>query len=206
MKYTKIVLNIVIIGIVFAIIILGYSIFSKYYQNHLNEEDIMDFVSINYLQNTNSMVTNKSEDTLNFEKTITTYKGYNVVGVISIDKIGISYPILDVPVNKDEALEVSVIKFSGGTLNENGNVTLAGHNYYDSTMFAKLHKLKVGDIATIIDNTKRVIDYEVYSIYSTSPMDTKCLETIDTNKKELTLITCTKGNLERLVVKLREIN
>lgn len=197
-------INILIFIVSIAIIILGYYIFSKYYFNYINEKSIDEFLENNY-----KMVGSNIDDDIDKSTILTEipkYKGYNVLGMIKIDKIGLAYPIIEANTNKDEALNVSIIKFYGNDLNENGNVVLAGHNYYDSTMFAKLHMLKSGDKIKIIDSSKRQVEYIIYDIYDTSPNDTKCLETLDFYTKELTLITCTKGNSQRLVVKAKGIN
>lgn len=193
MKLKNLVINVCIIIVIIAILIVGYIIFKKYYSNYKNEQDISKFIIETY-DNANS------DSTSNLE-----YKGYKVLGIIKIPKIDLSYPIID-PINKkNEALNVSIIKFAGGNLNDFGNVTLAGHNYYDTTMFAKLHLLNKSDKIEIINNTKTSLIYEVYDIYNVSPDDTSPCDTNDKNSRELTLITCTKGNSERLVIKAKEI-
>lgn len=206
----KTIINILIAIIVIAIVILGYYIFSKYYFNYKNEKNIDEYLKSNFeitnesINSENINLDNNVQN--NIPKAIPMYKGYNVLGMIGIDKINLSYPIIEAHSKKDEALNISIVKFFGNNLNENGNVTLAGHNYYDSTMFAKLHMLQVGDKIKIIDSSKRLVEYEVYDIYNTSPNDITCLETTNYEIKELTLITCTKGNSQRLVIKAKEIN
>lgn len=204
--------------IVIAIVILGYYIFSKYYFNFQNEKKIDEFLKSNFevtdynmvknISNSNGNIVQGNES--NIQESVTNdipmYEGYKVLGMIGIDKINLSYPIIEANSDKDEALNVSIIKFFGNELNENGNVVLAGHNYYDSTMFAKLHMLKKGDKIKIIDSSKRLVEYIVYDKYNTSPNDITCLETSDFEAKELTLITCTKGNSQRLVIKAKGIN
>lgn len=197
----NIVINVLIVIVLIATMITGYILFSKYYNNHLNEEEISNFIDNEFFTQENL---NDETDTDNAIKRIE-YKGYQVIGIIKIDKINLAYPILEVPNGKDQAMSVSIIKFYGNNLNDYGNVTLAGHNYYDSTMFAKIHQLEKEDVIEIIDNKRQTVKYKVYDKYNTSPMNTDCLETTDVNVKEITLITCTKGNVERLVVKAREI-
>lgn len=194
MKLKNLVINLSIIIVIIAILILGYMIFKKYYGNYKNEQDISKFITENY-DNANS-----DSDNIELE-----YKGYKVLGVIKISKIDLEYPIIDPLNKKDEALNISVIKFAGGKLNDFGNVTLAGHNYYDTTMFAKLHLLNKQDKIEIMDNTKTSLIYEVYDKYNVSPDDTSPCDINDKNSKEITLITCTKGNSERLVIKAKEV-
>lgn len=181
-----------LIFILFILMIgMGVIIFKNYYSNHENEKEIETFIGETKSQN------NETE--------IVKYKGYEVLGTIKIDKINLEYPILNPLDKKDEAMEVSIIKFFGDSLNTKGNVTLAGHNFYDSTMFAKLHKLSKDDVIEITDNNKISKKYKIHSIYDVSPNDTNCLETVDKNVCEITLITCTKGNSKRLVVKANEM-
>lgn len=201
MKSIKLVINICIVVVIVAIIIVGGIIFSKYYNNHKNEQDIAKFLEQNYnINDTNNNLNYLSDENLNLQ-----YKGYDVIGVIKIPKVNLSYPIIEALNDKDEALNISIIKFSGNELNGLGNVTLAGHNYYDNTMFAKLHELNVLDTIEIMGNNKNTVTYEVYQKLNVSPTDTTCLETKDEKVRELTLITCTKGNSERLVIKAKEI-
>ena len=75
-------------------------------------------------------------------------------------------------------------------------------------MFGKLHKLKNGDKAELTDLSGNTLKYQVYNKYVVEPTDTRCtsqLSAWNMQKRELTLITCTNGGKQRLVVKLREI-
>lgn len=185
------ILNILIILLFILMVGMGSLIFNNYYSNHENEEEIKTFI--------------KETSYETKENNIVKYKGYEVLGTIKIDKIDLEYPILNPLDKKNEAMEVSIIKFFGNSLNTKGNVTLAGHNFYDSTMFAKLHKLSKDDVIEITDNKKNSKKYKIHSIYEVSPNDTSCLETLNKDVCEITLITCTKGNSKRLVVKANEI-
>ncbi len=205
MKKMNVILNVLMIILFMLAIAFGFKIFSKYYNNHLNENDIEEFISNKYLNEEKTKDTNNSNLNEDNKENDYIYKGYKVIGIIKIEKVNIKYPIIDVNKNKDEAMSVSVIKFSGKNLNEVGNITIAGHNYYDNTMFAKIHKLDIGDVINIMDNSGRNIDYQVFDKYSTSPMDTDCLNSVQKDKKEITLITCSSGNAKRLVIKAREV-
>ena len=102
-------------------------------------------------------------------------------------------------------MRLSITKFWGSELNEVGNVTLAGHNNRDGTMFGKTKNLEKGDIIKITDMKNRTLDYEVFDYYIIDPNDVSCVESIDESTKEVTLITCSNGNKKRLVTKAREI-
>ena len=196
------ILNICIITVVFFIIITGIMLFKKYYNNHLNEKDISKFIEDNYKITEN---VDKLNITENISAMDLEYKGYKVLGIIAIPKIDLAYPIIDPLNDKNTALNISIIKFAGGNLNEKGNVTLAGHNYYDNTMFAKLRDLNISDKIEVMDNKKAKVIYEIYDMQDVEPDDVSCIRTNDINEKELTLITCTKGNSKRLVVRAKEV-
>ena len=48
------------------------------------------------------------------------------------------------------------------------------------------------------------LEYKINDIIKTTPNDISILQTKDNSIRELTLITCTNGNKERLVVKAKE--
>ena len=85
-------------------------------------------------------------------------------------------------------------------------MSIAGHNNYDGTMFGKTKNLNVGDEVELTDLTKKTIKYQIYQKFTTNPNDVNVLKTEDKTVREVTLITCTNGNKERLILKAREIN
>ena len=75
----------------------------------------------------NIMFFNKKTYALN------TYKGFNVVGEIEIQKISLDLPVLE-SVSKS-SLESSVAFLYGVGLNQIGNTVIVGHNYQNGTLF-----------------------------------------------------------------------
>lgn len=133
-------------------------------------------------------------------------KGYKVVGIIKIPSIGIEYPILEPEDPTDEiALNTSIIKFWGNEINSIGNVTLAGHNMKNGTMFGKNKRLEEGDIIELTDKQNVTLKYKVSKKYIIDPNDITCLQPENQNDREVTLITCTNGRKNRLIVKAVEI-
>lgn len=187
-------LNILMILIIIVILITVLLIIIKYGKNQVNEKrlsGIIDEFETKY--NNDEEI---SEDIM--------IDDYKVIGIITIPKIDLKYPILDRTDNK--GMKLSITKFWGSELNEIGNVTLAGHNNRDGTMFGKTKNLEKGDIIQITDKKSRTLDYEVFDYYIIDPNDVSCVESIDGSTKEVTLITCSNGNKKRLVTKAREIN
>ena len=130
-------------------------------------------------------------------------EGYKVVGIINIPKINIEYPILE-KTNK-ESLKLSTTKFWGEKKNQKGNVVLAGHNNLNNKMFGKIDRLENGDIIELTDSQMVTVKYQVFDKYVIDPNDIDCIFPIDENTREITLITCTNRDKNRLVVKAREI-
>lgn len=136
-------------------------------------------------------------------------KGYNVIGIVNIPKINIQYPILAIetsnPEETKEPMRYGIVKYWGGNVNDYGNLSIAGHNNYNGTMFGKTKKLELGDIVELTDLTKTTMQYEIYDIFVTDPNDVSILVTNDETIREVTLITCTNGNRERLILKAKQI-
>lgn len=130
-------------------------------------------------------------------------EGYKVVGIINIPKINIEYPILE-KTNK-ESLKLSITKFWGEKINQKGNVVLAGHNNLNNKMFGKIDKLENGDIIELTDSQMVTVKYQVFDKYIIDPNDINCIFPVEENTREVTLITCTNRDKNRLVVKAREI-
>ena len=123
-------------------------------------------------------------------------------------EINIKYPILELenptPEDAKGPMKYGIIKYWGKGINDYGNLSLAGHNKYNGTMFGKLKNLSLGDIVELTNLNKTTMRYKINDIIKTTPNDISILQTKDNSIRELTLITCTNGNKERLVVKAKE--
>jgi len=191
----KKVYNFLLIILVIAALVVGTMIIIKYGKNHINEKEI------------DATITNIEEqlkDVQNDEEVESYYKGYQIEGILEIPKINIKYPILNQ--TSDEAMKISVTKFWGPEPNEIGNYTIAAHNNRDGTMFGKTKYLEIGDIIKITSLKNYTIEYQVFDIYSIDPSDVSCVESVEEGTREVTLITCTNGHKNRLIVKGREVN
>lgn len=202
MKKKALDIFIIIVGITILITIILIAI--KYGKNKVNEQEMTNIVEQIKTTNLIEEETKLPNDGSNIEN-ITEVKidGYTVLGIIRIPKIGLEYPILNETTNK--SMKKSITKFWGPNLNEIGNLTLAGHNNKDGTMFGKVKKMKIGDIIEIEDLYKNIVKYEVFDIYVIEPNDVSCVESVNPDTREITLITCTNGNKNRLITKAREI-
>lgn len=198
LKIYKILFYVLLIS---AIVIAGLVIY-KYGKNQINEKENKKVV-----ETFRNMDFSKIDEQQNKEQL--EYKGYKIIGIVKIPKIGIEYPILEIgdidPENAKGPMKISIIKYWGEKVNDYGNLSIAGHNNKDGTMFGKTKKLENGDIIELTDLTGQTIKYSVYSVFVTDPNDVNILLPKDELVREVTLITCTNGNKERLIVKANEI-
>ena len=193
----KRIYNIILIILVIAFLIVISLIINKRINNQIKENEL-----INVVKNVKSQIEENKKITDDNSKIVTKYKGYDVVGIIKIPKINIEYPIIDK--TNDETMALSITKFWGNNVNDIGNYTMAGHNYFDSTMFSNTNKLTVGDTIEMIDLNGNVIEYKVFDKYIIDPNDVECVQSVKENTREITLITCINGRKNRLIVKARE--
>lgn len=186
--------------LIVAIVVIGMIIY-KYVCESVNEKESQDavaaFSNIDFSENEE-----ESESQLE-------YKGYKIIGIVKIPKINIEYPILDIgdidPESAKAPMKISIIKYWGENVNDYGNLSIAGHNNKSGTMFGKTKKLEIGDIVELTDLTGQTIQYSIYDIFVTNPNDVSILLPKDENIREVTLITCTNGNKQRLILKAKEI-
>ena len=197
----KIYQSIFIILCIIAVVLL-VCIIKKYGGRKINETKNQETLEVFSKINVES--TDNTEDTDNKVQ----MQGYDVIGVIKIPKINIEYPIVAIETSNPEEtkkpMKFAIVRSWGNMVNDYGNLSIAGHNNYDGTMFGKTKKLKIGDEIELTDLKKRTIKYEIYSKFNTDPNDVSVLKTEDNEIREITLITCTNGNKERLIIKARE--
>ena len=183
-----------------AIVVIGMIVY-KHICESVNEKESQDaitaFSNIDFSENVE-----ESKEQLE-------YKGYKIIGIVKIPKINIEYPILDIgdidPESAKAPMKISIIKYWGENVNDYGNLSIAGHNNKSGTMFGKTKNLKNGDIVELTDLTGQTIQYSIYSIFVTDPNDVSILLPKEEKIREVTLITCTNGNKQRLILKAREI-
>lgn len=125
-----------------------------------------------------------------------------VMGMIKIDSIKISYPILSQI--SDDLLKISPCRFAGPFANEVGNLCIAGHNYVDNKFFSKLNQLQISDIISISDLSNRELFYSVISSEEVTTDDLSCIDQNTNGQRMITLITCNNVKGTRYVVKALE--
>ena len=193
----KKIYNLIIAMLIVALIIVVAMIIIRYGGNYLNEKDVS--ASLTTIEEELS-----KEETLQSESLPELeFKGYKVEGIIEIPKINIKYPIIDH--TNEETMKVCITKFWGPQANEIGNYTIAGHNNKDGKMFGKTKYLQIGDRIKLTNLKNETVEYEIFKIYSIDPDDVSCVESVEAETREITLITCTNGHKNRLITKARQI-
>ncbi len=121
----------------------------------------------------------------------------NAIAVLDIPAYSIRGQIVEG--TDDETLKNYVGKFIGSAEpGQIGNFSLAAHNNIYTELFKNLHKVQIGDKVRIVTKTHEYI-YTVTSTQTVDPTRTDVLE--GSNKREITLITCTQAATKRIVVK-----
>lgn len=144
-----------------------------------------------------------SPNTVDINKIPDKMEGYQVLGILVIDKLNLQKNILEE--TTDSSLALSVTKFYGPDLNETGNFCITGHNYED--IFKCANDLELEDTFYVIDKRKHEkVTYQIYDKFSVNPTEVdRVLNQETEGKKEVTLITCNPGGYTRLILKAREI-
>lgn len=168
--------------ILFFIIVLFSSFFITYF--------VINYYHKQMVQNvTNTFIEDNFQDELKATNEISSLAinidGYDIVGVIKIDKI--NYEGLVYEGTSLDILKKGVGHFKSSPLT-NGNICLAAHN--TSGFWKELHTLQNNDIITYT-NVLGINNYKVFSIKQIEETDLNCLENTQTDI--LTLITCVKN-------------
>ena len=173
-----------------------------------NTENIMKIILEDENQSNaeNGRKTNESNSQQNKENQLeepvpNEYLGYKVSAMLEIPKLNISSNVLEE--YSKEGLEVCISKFWGSNPNEIGNYCIAGHNYARKNMFGYLGDLEIGDRIYLSDNKNGKFSYTIYDKYRIEADDTSSLSQ-NTDRREITLITCTSYSNKRLIIKAVE--
>ena len=129
--------------------------------------------------------------------------GYTPIAIIEIPSIKLSQALV-------EGISDDVLKYFLGHFNdsaapgEKGNFAVAGHRVSDYTdAFINLYKVKAGDEVIVKAHDKKYT-YVVEDNFIVEPEDVHVLD--DTKEATMTLVTCTVGAKQRVIVKGRLIS
>lgn len=150
------------------------------------------------LQNILEQVINEDKNELTEEEEEKLINGYKPIALIEIPSISLSQGLVEGI--SDDVLQYYLGHFeNSANPGEVGNFAVAGHRVSDySEAFVNLYKVEIGDKINVKANKKEYI-YEVKENYIVSPDRVDVLD--NTEDATITLITCTVGAKERVIVK-----
>ena len=125
-----------------------------------------------------------------------------VIGIVNIPSLNAKYPIIYK--TTDEYLKMAPTKLSGVDPNQVGNCCIIGHNYENNLFFSRIDELKADDIVKVTSKNGEEKEYKVFSSYECEADDWSCSDSIQLNRRELTLVTCTNKKDKRYIVKCAE--
>ena len=195
-----------VVGVILVIMIIVFFVVNMKRKKKDDEQEVNTSAELsNTPQNTTNTIQEEVEEK-KYEDVDIPEKlgGYDVLGQLVIEKIGVRQNVLSKTENA--SLKLGVTKFYPPqvNINEPGNFCICGHNW--NNILKRLDEMEIGEQFYIITReTKERIDYEIYDKYSCEPTDLSCLDQNQDGKKEVTLITCNPGGLTRLICKAREI-
>lgn len=183
------------ISIIIIIVLIGFIVYTSY--SLQNKENLSNNLIGNY--NIYKLYADVSS---NNNDLVQDTQANNLFGIIEIPKINLYYPVFS-NLSEDN-LKVSPCKFYGDSLNDNGNICIAGHNYNNDMFFSKINLLSSNDEIFIYDNLGKKYTYIVFKNYEVKEDDLSPIYDYDKNTKELTLITCNNLNNNRFIIKAKQ--
>ena len=150
------------------------------------------------LQNILEEVINEVPKEISTEEEEKLINGYKPIALMEIPSISLSQGIVEGI--SDDILQYYLGHFEGSAKpGEKGNFSVAGHRVSDySEAFVNLYKVEIGDEILIKANKKEYV-YEVTDNFIVSPDNVEVLD--NTDEATITLVTCTVGAKERVIVK-----
>ena len=202
-----------IMSVIFVFLFSGWYVYSEVQKNACEavSQDILNDISMDNTISDKPLVV-ALDDTEVVENNAQVLDGkytdeygntYTYESILSIPSLGIEYPVLSE--TSEELLKISINKFWRGSPNSVGNYCIVGHNYKSGKMFGKLSQMKSGDTIKLTDLSGKTLEYKVYDRYVVDPENVACTSQITNGLKEVTLITCTNGGKQRLIIKCREV-
>lgn len=150
------------------------------------------------LQNILEQVINDEPRELSKEEEEKLINGYKPIALMEIPSINLSQGLVEGI--SDDVLQYYLGHFEGSAMpGEKGNFAVAGHRVSDySEAFVNLYKTEIGDKILVKVNKKEYV-YEITENFIVAPDKVDVLD--NTDDATITLVTCTVGAKERVIVK-----
>lgn len=150
------------------------------------------------LQNILEQVINDEPKELYKEEEEELINGYKPIALMEIPSINLSQGLVEGIA--DDVLQYYLGHFEDSAMpGEKGNFAVAGHRVSDySEAFVNLYKAEIGDEILVKANKKEYV-YEITDSFIVAPDRVDVLD--NTDDATITLVTCTVGAKERVIVK-----
>jgi len=180
-----------IIGLV--LIIVGLSIIASIVYKKIETKNKQK-----ELQNILEQVINDEPMELSKEEEEKLINGYKPIALMEIPSINLSQGLVEGV--SDDVLQYYLGHFEDSAMpGEKGNFAVAGHRVSDySEAFVNLYKTEIGDKILVKANKKEYV-YEITENFIVAPDRVDVLD--NTDDATITLVTCTVGAKERVIVK-----
>ena len=176
--------------ILIGVSIIGTVVYKKMVTSNKQNEVLESFENQLKEDNTN----NESHEDVNLDS----INGYTPIAIMEIPSIRLKQPVV-------EGVTEDVIKYFLGKFPESampgevGNFSVAGHRVSDFTdAFINLYKVSAGDKIIVKTHDKKYT-YVIEENYIVNPDQVEVLDA--TENATITLITCTVGSKQRVIVK-----
>lgn len=186
-------------GIGLLLIVLGLTIIGtvvyKKVETIKKQKDIVEIFKSGISEGTSEDdEKNQNEEKVNLED----INGYKPIAIIEIPSIKLSQALVEGI--SDDVLKYFLGHFPDSALpGEKGNFSVAGHRVSDYTdAFINLYKVKSGDEVIVKTHDKKYT-YVIEENFIVEPEDIQVLD--NTEDATMTLVTCTVGAKQRVIVK-----
>lgn len=130
-----------------------------------------------------------NDENNNTNNSLNEYISDNMEAILRIEKIGLEQPILTGITEKNLQISIASMEQAAGGLGRIGNYIIAGHrNHSFGRNFNRLDELNIGD-GIEVDDGNNIYIYGIVEKLYVLPDETWVYNS-DSNKKEVTLITC----------------
>lgn len=109
-----------------------------------------------------------------------------VIGTIAIPALDLYYPL--VPHHASASLDVGVGHHAGPAPNEAGNTVLVGNRSWGNLFFARLHRLRAGDVVVVTGLDRQTVYYVVTGHRSLGARDKSYLAQPTDGSRQITLV------------------
>ena len=194
----KIKLKEVIILVAFIVVVSAGAIFIKnMIRNNKQDKEIEALINVEFNGELGSgeMASGSAEQRPQAEEKITVTG--NAIAVLQIPSQGIKGVVKEGTDN--QTLKNYIGMFKGAAMpGQVGNFSVAAHNNIHTELFRNLNKVNIGDEVKVTTRTN-TYTYKITSKQTVSPTSIEVIN--NSNKKEITLITCNYNASARIVLK-----